>query len=161
MKAIIYSICILIGFLFFPKKEQKNDIVGTWNMDLYLINSDTIYSVKTEKYTEKYFENFLKNIDDSEEKRSKIKMKSRQLLEKFKTVKLHINKNTIESYEFDGTQSKIKLKYKFINGKIILDEKENLKLEYVIEYDNEADILTIQQGKSEIKAINKYSRLTN
>ncbi len=160
MKILISSAFILISFLSFPKKEQKNKIIGSWKMDLYLINLDTIYNEKSEKYTVKYFDNILQNIDNCEEKKIKVQKASNQLYEKFKTVKLHINENTIDSYEFGGTQSKIKLRYKFVDGKIILDKKANLKLEYIIEYDEETDILTIQQGESKIKAINKYSRLT-
>ena len=133
MKIIISSLFILISFLSFSKKEQKNEIIGTWKMDLYLLNLDTIYSGKSEKHTVKYFESILKNIDNSEEKKVKIQNEGRKLYEKFKTVKLHINKNTIESYESDGTLSKIKLKYEFVDGKIILDKKENQKFEYAIE----------------------------
>ena len=157
MKIIISSVFILLSFISFSKKDQKNDIIGIWKMDLYLINNDTIYSEKSEKFTLKYLESFVKNINNSDEKKIKTQNEANQLYKKFKTLKLHINKNTIESNEFDGTKSKMKLKYKIVNGKIILNEK----LDYIIEYDKDIDILTIKQGKSNIMAINKYSRLTN
>lgn len=156
---VFFSIFILVSFLLFPKKEQKNDIIGTWKMDLYLINLDTVYSEKSVNYTVKYFDDIFKKIDNSEKNKIKAQNEGEKLFEKFKTVKLHIDENTIRSYEFDGGQNQIKLKYVLIDGKIILDKKQNQKYEYAIEYDKETDILTIQQGESKIKAINKYSRV--
>lgn len=157
MKTIIYSIFIIINILFFPKREMNKDISGTWKLNLYTIDSDTIYYENHEKYTFNYFEKTLGQLKNTEEKR-KI---AEKLYSQFKTTELHINKNTITSYKFDGDQSKIDLKYKMSGENIILDEKSNQKYRYKVDYNPEKDILTMHLGDSKMNVITRYSRMKN
>lgn len=157
MKTIIYSIFIIINILFFPKREMNKDISGTWKLNLYTIDSDTIYYENHKKYTFNYFEKTLGQLKNTEEKR-KI---AEKLYSQFKTAELHINKNTITSYKFDGDQSKIDLKYKMSGENIILDEKSNQKYRYKVDYNPEKDILTMHLGDSKMNVITRYSRMKN
>lgn len=154
MKIIISSLFMIITILLFPKKEIKKDISGTWKLNLYTMDSDTIYYENTEKYTFNYFDKTLGNLKDSDEKKNI----GEKLYNQFKTTKLHINKNTISSYTYDGNQTEINLKYKLVDGKIILDEKANRKYKYTVDYNPETDILTIHQGDSK-SMVNRYSRV--
>lgn len=154
MKIIISSLFMIITILLFPKKEIKKDISGTWKLNLYTMDSDTIYYENTEKYTFNYFDKTLGHLKDSDEK----KKIGEKLYNQFKTTKLHINKNTINSYTYDGNQTEINLKYKLVDGKIILDEKANKKYKYTVDYNQETDILTIHQGDAK-SVVNKYSRV--
>lgn len=154
MKIIISSLFMIITILLFPKKEIKKDISGTWKLNLYTMDSDTIYYENTEKYTFNYFDKTLGYLKDSDEK----KKIGEKLYNQFKTTTLHINKNTINSYTYDGNQTEINLKYKLVDGKIILDEKANKKYKYTVDYNQETDILTIHQGDAK-SVVNKYSRV--
>lgn len=154
MKIIISSLFMMITILLFPKKEIKKDISGTWKLNLYTMDSDTIYYENTEKYTFNYFDKMLGHLKDSDEKK-KIGEKNYNL---FKTTELHINKNTINSYTYNGDQTEINLKYKLVDGKIILDEKANRKYKYTVDYNQETDILTIHQGDAK-SVVNRYSRV--
>ncbi|MEG2161305.1 MAG: hypothetical protein RRY62_08870 [Chryseobacterium sp.] len=154
MKIIISSLFMIITILLFPKKEIKKDISGTWKLNLYTMDSDTIYYENTEKYTFNYFDKTLGHLKDSDEK----KKIGEKLYNQFKTTTLHINKNTINSYTYDGNQTEINLKYKLVDGKIILDEKANKKYKYTVDYNQETDILTIHQGDAK-SVVNKYSRV--
>ncbi|MEG1592485.1 MAG: hypothetical protein RR391_16610 [Chryseobacterium sp.] len=154
MKIIISSLFMIINILLFPKKEIKKDISGTWKLNLYTMDSDTIYYENTEKYTFNYFDKTLGHLKDSDEK----KKIGEKLYNQFKTTTLHINKNTINSYTYDGNQTEINLKYKLVDGKIILDEKANKKYKYTVDYNQETDILTIHQGDAK-SVVNKYSRV--
>lgn len=118
------------------------------------MDSDTIYYENTEKYTFNYFDKTLGYLKDSDEK----KKIGEKLYNQFKTTTLHINKNTINSYTYDGNQTEINLKYKLVDGKIILDEKANKKYKYTVDYNQETDILTIHQGDAK-SVVNKYSRV--
>lgn len=154
MKIIISSLFMIINILLFPKKEIKKDISGTWKLNLYTMDSDTIYYENTEKYTFNYFDKTLGHLKDSDEK----KKIGEKLYNQFKTTTLHINKNTINSYTYDGNQTEINLKYKLVDGKIILDEKANKKYKYTVNYNQETDILTIHQGDAK-SVVNIYSRV--
>lgn len=154
MKIIISSLFMIITILLFPKKEIKKDISGTWKLNLYTMDSNTIYYENTEKYTFNYFDKTLGHLKDSDEK----KKIGEKLYNQFKTTKLHINKNTINSYTYDGNQTEINLKYKLVDGKIILDEKANKKYKYTVNYNQETDILTIHQGDAK-SVVNIYSRV--
>lgn len=157
MKTLIYSIFMIISILFFSKKEANKDIAGTWKLNLYIMESDTIYYENHEKYTFNYFEKTLGSLKNAEEK-NKI---AEKLYNKFKTAKLLINKNTITSYQFDGDQSKIDLKYKMVGENIILDEKSNQNYKYKVNYNRENDILTMDLGDSKMNIITRYSRMKN
>lgn len=154
MKIIISSLFMIITILLFPKKEIKKDISGNWKLNLYTMDSDTIYYENIEKYTFNYFDKTLGYLKDSDEKKKIVE----KLYSQFKTTELHINKNTIGSYAYDGNQTEINLKYKLVDGKIILDEKANRKYKYTVNYNQETDILTIHQGDSK-SVVNKYSRV--
>lgn len=143
--------------LFFSKKEANKDISGTWKLNLYTMDSDTIYYENHEKYTFNYFEKTLGNLKNAEEK-NRI---AEKLYNQFKTAELRINKNTITSYQFDGNQSKIDLKYKMVDENIILDEKSNQKYKYRVDYDPEKDMLTVHLGDSKMNVVTRYSRLKN
>ncbi|GEJ45910.1 hypothetical protein CRS_25180 [Chryseobacterium sp. ON_d1] len=121
------------------------------------MDSDTIYYENAEKYTLNYFEKTLGNLKDSEAK----KRIGEKLYNQFKTAELNINENTITVYKFDGDQTKINLKYKLVEGNIILDEKANQKYKYTVDYNQETDILTIKQGDSKMNVVSRYSRLRN
>lgn len=155
MKIIISSLFMMITILLFPKKEIKKDISGTWKLNLYTMDSDTIYYENTEKYTFNYFDKMLGHLKDPDEKK-KIGEKNYNL---FKTTELHINKNTISSYTYEGDQTEINLKYKLVDGKIILDEKANRKYKYTVNYNQETDMLTIHQGDAKVSVVNRYSRI--
>lgn len=159
MKIIIPSLFMLISILFMSKKEAGIGIEGTWKMNLYTMDSDTLYVENSEKYTLSYFEKTMKNLADTEEKRNKIKAEGQKLYNLFKTVELQINKNTIQSYRSDGMLTEINLKYKLIDGKIIPDEKGNQKHQYTIDFDEGTDQLTIRQGGPDMKIVNRYSRV--
>lgn len=154
---IISSLFILISILFFSEKETNKDISGTWKLNLYTMDSDTIYYENAEKYTLNYFEKTLNHLVDSEKKKNA----GEKLYNQFKTAELHINKNSIMFYKFDGNQSKINLKYKLKDGNIILDEKTNQKYRYTVNYNQETDILTIEHDDSKISVVTHYSRLKN
>ena len=141
--------------LFFSKKEANKDIFGTWKLNLYTMDSDTIYYENHEKYTFNYFEKTLVHLKNTEEK----KKIAEKLYSQFKTAELHINKNTITSYQFDGDQSKMDLKYKMVGESIILDEKSNQKYKYMVDYNQEKDLLTMRLGDSKMNVITRYSRL--
>lgn len=155
MKIIISSLFMIITILLFPKKEIKKDISGTWKLNLYTMDSDTIYYENTEKYTFNYFDKTLGQLKDSDEK----KKIGEKLYNQFKTTELHINKNTISAYTYEGNQTEINLKYKLVDGKIILDEKANRKYKYTVNYNQETDILTIHQGDAKMSVVNRYSRI--
>ncbi|WP_131797489.1 hypothetical protein [Chryseobacterium cucumeris] len=157
MKTLIYSIFMITSMLFLSEKEVNKDISGTWKLNLYTMDSDTIYYENAEKYTLNYFEKTVGNLKDSEEK----KRIGEKLYNQFKTAELHINENTITAYKFDGDQTKINLKYKLVEGTIILDEKANQKYKYTVNYNQETDILTIKQGDSKMNVVIRYSRLRN
>ncbi|MCD1116751.1 hypothetical protein [Chryseobacterium turcicum] len=157
MKIIISSLFMIVTILFFPKQEIKKDISGTWKLNLYTMDSDTIYYENHEKYTVNYFEKTLGHLKSLDEK----KKIAEKLYNQFKTAELHINKNTITSYKFDGNQSKIELKYKMVGENIILDEKSNQKYKYRVDYNQEKDILTVDLGGSEMNVITRYSRIKN
>lgn len=154
MKIIISSLFMIITILLFPKKEIKKDISGNWKLNLYTMDSDTIYYENIEKYTFNYFDKTLGHLKDSDEKKKIVE----KLYNQFKTAELHINKNTISSYAYDGNQTEINLRYNLVDGKIILDEKANRKYKYTVNYNQETDILTIHQGDSK-SVVNKYSRV--
>ncbi|WP_148045426.1 hypothetical protein [Chryseobacterium cucumeris] len=157
MKTLIYSIFMITSMLFLSEKEVNKDISGTWKLNLYTMDSDTIYYENAEKYTLNYLEKTLGNLKDSDEK----KRIGEKLYNQFKTAELHINENTITAYKFDGNQTKINLKYKLVEGNIILDEKANQKYKYTVNYNQETDILTIKQGNSKMNVVSRYSRLRN
>lgn len=155
MKIIISSLFMIVTVLFFPKKEIKKDISGTWKLNLYTMDSDTIYYENTEKYTLNYFEKTLGHVKDSDEK----KKIGEKLYNQFKSTELRINKNTITTYTYDGNQTEINLKYKLVDGKIVLDEKANCKYKYTVNYNQETDILTIHQDDAKMSVVNRYSRI--
>lgn len=157
MKTLIYSIFMITSMLFLSEKEVNKDISGTWKLNLYTMDSDTIYYENAEKYTLNYLEKTLGNLKDSDEK----KRIGEKLYNQFKTAELHINEKTITAYKFDGNQTKINLKYKLVEGNIILDEKANQKYKYTVNYNQETDILTIKQGNSKMNVVSRYSRLRN
>jgi len=155
MKIIISSLFMIVTVLFFQKKEIKKDISGTWKLNLYTMDSDTIYYENTEKYTLNYFEKTLGHVKDSDEK----KKIGEKLYNQFKSTELRINKNTITTYTYDGNQTEINLKYKLVDGKIVLDEKANRKYKYTVNYNQETDILTIHHGDAKMSVVNRYSRI--
>lgn len=157
MKTIISSLFMIITILFFSRKEANKDIAGTWKLNLYTMDSDTIYYENHEKYTFNYFEKTLGSLKNADEK-NKI---AEKLYHQFKTAELHINKNKITSYQFDGDQSKIDLKYKMVGGNIVLDEKSNQKYKYKLDYNPEKNILSLQLGDSKMNVITRYSRVKN
>ncbi|WP_131667070.1 hypothetical protein [Chryseobacterium taiwanense] len=155
MKIVTCLIFLIISILFFPEKRLNKDISGTWKLNLYTMDSDTIYYENVEKYTLNYFEKTVGNLKDSEEK----KKIGEKLYNQFKTAELHINKSTITTYKLDGDQTEVNLKYKLVEGNIILDEKANQKYKYAVNYNQEADILTIKQGDSKMNVVSRYSRI--
>lgn len=159
MKIIMASLLMLISILFMSKKEIGSGIEGTWKMNLYTMDSDTLYVENSEKYTLSYFEKTLKNLAATDEKRNKIKAEGQKLYNQFKTVELQISKNTIQSYRSGGMLTEINLKYKLIDGKIIPDEKGNQKHQYTIDFDEDTDQLTIRHGGPDMKIVNRYSRV--
>lgn len=157
MKTLIYSIFMIISILFFSKKEANKDIVGTWKLHLYTMDSDTIYYENHEKYTFNYFEKTLGSLKNAKEK-NKI---AEKLYNQFKTAELLINKNTITSYQFDGDQPKIDLKYKLVGENIILEGKSDQKYNRRVDYDRGNDILTIHLRDSNMNVVTRYTRMKN
>lgn len=159
MKIIIASLLMGISMLFFSKKETHSGIEGTWNLNLYTLDSDTLYFENSEKHTFRYFEKTMKNPADTDERKNKVKAESQKLYDQLKTVELQISKNTIQSYRSGGMLTEINLKYKISDGKIIPDEKGNRKHQYTIDFDESTDQLTIRHGGSGVNIVNRYSRV--
>ena len=155
MKTAISTVLFLAALLSFSRKEINPDITGTWKMDLYLMDSDTIYYKESEKYTLNYYEKKIGNITP----KSKIEGAAKKLYDQFKSTELLVNKNIIKSYKFDGGFNEINLTYKFADGKIILDEKDNQKHKYIVDYDQKSDILTLKYEDSQTSIVNRYSRI--
>ncbi|MGH1517576.1 hypothetical protein [Chryseobacterium sp. JK1] len=155
MKTGIPIVLFFAALLSFSKKEISPDITGIWKMDLYLMDSDTIYYKDSEKYTQNYYEKKLGNISP----KSKIEIVTKKLFDQFTSTKFLVNKNTIKAYTFEGGSTEINLKYKQADDKIILDEKDNKKHNYIVDYDEKSDLLTIKYEDSQTKILNRYYRV--
>ncbi|MFZ4928983.1 hypothetical protein [Chryseobacterium sp. Mn2064] len=156
-KTGISIVLFLAVSLSFSKKEIQPDITGTWKMDLYMMDSDTIYYKDSETYTQKFYEKKLGNMSQ----KSKIETAAKKLFDQFKSTELLVNKNTIKAYTFEGGLTEINIKYKQSDDKIILDEKDNQKHKYIVDYDQKSDFLTIKYEDPHTKIVNRYSRKKN
>ncbi len=129
-------------------------------MENYIINNDTIFNNENLKYTIDYFN----KISNQKDTIKDIKKENRinEIFNSFQENRLEFTSKYIFSYKIDSKgkrkKSEEKVSYELIGNKVIINKKDIEKFNYEIEYNENQDILVINQTDKNLKASNTYIR---
>lgn len=137
MRILLPLLLLLTSSFSFAQNATKHSIIGTYELELYTLNGDTVYSPFSNKYTINYFRS---SLQDQPEKADSAGI---SLFEKLKKARLHANKNSIRT-TMPGEQSETILKYKIENDRLIIDPETYKKYKFLVEYNGSTDVITLR-----------------
>ncbi|MBU3659971.1 MAG: hypothetical protein FGM14_08885 [Flavobacteriales bacterium] len=152
------SFIVLITAFSFVK-EDKNSVVGIWSIELHQINDDTVFNLKDENSTLKYFYK-IKNIDTLTIKNKSYTSSFKETFNDFLLHRIKITTNYMLFYKIDskGKKSKYrtKLAYQINGNQVELNDEDNPKSNFKIEFNKTKDKLIFKQTEGNINVVTTY-----